>query len=408
MALPEFATLAKEPRDLLLRSLPDDLSDTRIRSVRLVLAASVELETGMARWHGGLVAREVKAVLPSAWTWASNPAHGRTAILYSDIVARSVRCPDPFLRTEGAWVLRRLAPDGKRIELATLRRSGRRLRLLRAMGAEAANIHLGTPQAREAILANLAGRSADWLADAATTMIRDVTTRSVPGLIGTDGRARRQKRHPLAELLGIGGLAAGPTSMALPVVKSQPPWSAPPVPSVCPPMANRMRSAGPPVVAKMVLFAATTPSAPASSPARSAAPAARRMRPHGRTPPSGGAGRAVDGLVVGWGEGAAAAQQDRSTAAEVLVGEEAAAWAPVWARAERATPQVRRRPGRGVTGASPTRSARLGNWSSRGTPIGGSPSRSSAVRLIEECGFQRESMPGPTRPPNISSGTLGP
>lgn len=178
MALPEFATLAKEPRDLLLRSLPDDASDTRIRSRQAGLGSLGRTRaTVTARWHGGLVAREVKAVLPSAWTWASNPAHGRTAILYSDIVARSVRCPDPFLRIEGAWVLRRLAPDGKRIELATLRRSGRRLRLLRAMGAEAANIHLATPQAREAILANLAGRSADWLADAATTMIRDVTHR---------------------------------------------------------------------------------------------------------------------------------------------------------------------------------------------------------------------------------------
>jgi hypothetical protein len=177
-ALPEFDTLAAEPRDLLLGSLPDHASEPRVRSRQAGLGSLGRTRaTVTARWRGGLVAREVKAVLPSAWTWASNATQGGTDILYDDIVTRSVRCPDPFLRVQETWVLRRLAPDGKRIELATLRQSGRQLRLLRAMGAEAANIHLGTPQAREPILADLARRSPHWLVEAATAMIRDVTHR---------------------------------------------------------------------------------------------------------------------------------------------------------------------------------------------------------------------------------------
>ena len=54
------------------------------------------------------------------------------------------------------------------------------------------------------------------------------------------------------------------TSIASPTLKSHPPWSAPPVPSVVPLSANTITLTGPPVIPKIALFFCTTPSAAAS------------------------------------------------------------------------------------------------------------------------------------------------
>ncbi|MDX6257146.1 MAG: hypothetical protein QOJ11_3480 [Frankiales bacterium] len=64
--------------------------------------------------------------------------------------------------------------------------------------------------------------------------------------------------------------------------------------------------------------------------------------------------------------------------------------------------------GGGVVAAGLIRSARLVAWSSRGTPRGGRPRRSTTVRPMLRWEFHRLSMPGRTRPPKMSSGTRGP
>jgi Uncharacterized protein conserved in bacteria (DUF2252) len=176
--LPDYRDLAEEPRILLLRSLPGDVTETRVRSRQAGLGSLGRTRaTATAQWRGGLVAREVKRVLPSAWNGTATTGTGGDVVHYREILAGAVRCPDPFLQVEGMWVVRRLAPDGKRIELATLRGSGRQLRLLEAMGAETANVHLGSPDERASILADLADRPKGWLAKAADTMARDVRHR---------------------------------------------------------------------------------------------------------------------------------------------------------------------------------------------------------------------------------------
>ena len=48
-------------------------------------------------------------------------------------------------------------------------------RLLRAMGFETANVHLGTPGAAKVILRDLDKRPADWLHEAATAMVKATT-----------------------------------------------------------------------------------------------------------------------------------------------------------------------------------------------------------------------------------------
>ena len=128
----------------------------------------------LAGYGGGLVAREIKTLCPSAWTWVLGQSDA--AIRCGDLAAAAVHCPDPFLafildddRRRG-WVSRRLAPDCSRVELATLAHRREDRRLLRAMGRETANIHLGSPGAAAIIIGDLDSRPKRWLRDAAEAM----------------------------------------------------------------------------------------------------------------------------------------------------------------------------------------------------------------------------------------------
>ena len=144
---------------------------------------------------GAAVAREVKALYPSAWSWTQGTA--ATPIRCGDLVAAAVRCPDPFLayplspdRLSG-WVVRRLAPHCTRVELATLphRRDDRQM--LRAMGRETANIHLGSgPAPTATVRADLRHRPEHWLRDAAEAMAE--ATRA-------DWKAWRERPRPDAK-----------------------------------------------------------------------------------------------------------------------------------------------------------------------------------------------------------------
>ncbi len=127
----------------------------------------------IAGWHGGRIAREAKALVPSASYWAQSPK-APPEILYQTIMNRAVRCPDPFVQLRGRWIVRRLAPDCSRIELASLRVPNTELRLLHAMGWETANIHLGTQPARKLILRHIAKQKGKWLHHAAEAMLQAV------------------------------------------------------------------------------------------------------------------------------------------------------------------------------------------------------------------------------------------
>src|SRR5208282_2636359 len=123
----------------------------------------------IAEWKGGRVAREAKALLPSALYWL-NPKRAPAEILYGAILRRAVRCPDPYVQMRGHWIVRRLSPHCSRIELEALATSRGECRLLEAMGRETANIHLGTEEKRRAILKDLRGRKGNWLVGAAQAM----------------------------------------------------------------------------------------------------------------------------------------------------------------------------------------------------------------------------------------------
>ncbi len=127
--------------------------------------------TAIATWQGQPAIREVKALVPSAWLWAAQQKVNET--LVGTLLSRAVRSPDPYVRVEAGWITRRLAPDNRRVNLDTLSNTYTE-QLMYAMGRETANIHLGSPEAIEAVLRDLAARPPGWLPDAAQTMAQAI------------------------------------------------------------------------------------------------------------------------------------------------------------------------------------------------------------------------------------------
>jgi Uncharacterized protein conserved in bacteria (DUF2252) len=157
-----------EVRAALRDSLPADDLAFQVRSRPQVGMGSLGRPryVALAEWAGGWVAREAKAAAPPATAWATGaPLKSRAA----EAIAAANRSPDPFFHPGDKWIIRRLAPRCTRIELVDLAAADAG-RLLQAMGAETANVHLGTAGAAMAILQDLAARPEGWLADAARTM----------------------------------------------------------------------------------------------------------------------------------------------------------------------------------------------------------------------------------------------
>jgi hypothetical protein len=166
------STLPSSVQGLLLQRLPDGAGRVRFARRRSGLGSlGPERLVALADWHGGEIAHEAKALTTSSWEWAHpSPSAGR--IHYLDALAGAVRCPDPLVDVREGWLIRRLAPDCVRIELAQLPKRRDEGRLLKAMGWEAGNVHLGTRGAAKAILVDLTRRRQGWLRDAATRMAR--------------------------------------------------------------------------------------------------------------------------------------------------------------------------------------------------------------------------------------------
>ena len=125
----------------------------------------------LAHWRGGRIAREAKELVVSAWFWEKENRTD-TEIRYQRIIDQAVRVADPFVGVHSRWLVRRLAPDCSRIELGSLPKSRDELRLLRAMGWETANIHLGTKGAARRVFEDLKKRPAKWLRKAAEAMTK--------------------------------------------------------------------------------------------------------------------------------------------------------------------------------------------------------------------------------------------
>lgn len=122
----------------------------------------------IAEYEGGFVCREAKAIAPSAWEWTAGDVSNR--IRYQKALDIAVRASDPWVRLQNQWIVRRLAPDCTKIDLAMFPQQRDENKLLHAMGWETANLHLGSGQTAR-VLADLRTRPANWLHKAAARMV---------------------------------------------------------------------------------------------------------------------------------------------------------------------------------------------------------------------------------------------
>jgi uncharacterized protein (DUF2252 family) len=122
--------------------------------------------------NGERDAREAKALVPSALYWWAGQNHmpSQTATL----LQHAVRDPDPHFQVHDDWLIRQLAPDVAKIEMPENARDKRLAlapALLRLMGQETANVHLGS-RSRDALEKLLNGLDHDevWFPTATERM----------------------------------------------------------------------------------------------------------------------------------------------------------------------------------------------------------------------------------------------
>ena len=121
----------------------------------------------LATWGGAHIAREAKSWVPSCGA----PDRSTSSDL-TRLNERAVRVHDPCFAQPDGWIVRRLAPDCTRIELVELPKRRDEGKLLRAMGWEVGNMHLGSPTGR--VLRHLSERKRGWLERASVRMARAI------------------------------------------------------------------------------------------------------------------------------------------------------------------------------------------------------------------------------------------
>jgi Uncharacterized protein conserved in bacteria (DUF2252) len=168
-ALPDASDPPPDIIRLLAAALPPNAEAQRIASRIAGLGSRDHLRYVVIATDGtDRLAREAKVLAPPATAWRDRTSAqvGTTAAA----IAREARHDgDPTLHFQDGVVIRRLAPDCGRVELAHVPRRHARSDLLRAMGQATASLHLGSVDAPE-LLEALDARPAGWLADDIETM----------------------------------------------------------------------------------------------------------------------------------------------------------------------------------------------------------------------------------------------
>jgi Uncharacterized protein conserved in bacteria (DUF2252) len=162
-------TDGKPPREvmrLLNASLPEGATKIRYRR-RVAGGGSLGRPryVAIADWRGGRVLREAKALVPSAWAWV----HGTQPSGLVRLAKGKYRAPDPMFDVQGKWIIRRLAPDSRKIELGEDARTDIESSFLQAMGFDLASIHAAGPAGVDALRRDLKRRPRGWLYQAAKT-----------------------------------------------------------------------------------------------------------------------------------------------------------------------------------------------------------------------------------------------
>jgi hypothetical protein len=166
--------LPTEARNALCKTLPNPRLECKIvRRKAGVGSLGQERFVALAQCDGGWIAREMKMLMPSACLWLDGGlAAGQS--FYQEAITSSVRSRDPYQAVHGRWLTRRLSPDSNPIDIAELSKKRDEEKLLYAMGAEAANVHLGRNRQTKNILKDLQKRKSNWLRSSAGLMSKCV------------------------------------------------------------------------------------------------------------------------------------------------------------------------------------------------------------------------------------------
>ena len=127
----------------------------------------------IAVWRGQRIAREAKAAVPSAWDWAHRKPEAPSRFL--ELARGPYRLPDPVLTSADRFIIRRVAPDSRKIDIVDEPDRPIDARVLDAMGFDVGAIHASDPQSRLAIQADVKMQPKNWLADASELARKAIT-----------------------------------------------------------------------------------------------------------------------------------------------------------------------------------------------------------------------------------------
>lgn len=119
----------------------------------------------VAKWRGGRIAREAKALVPSGWIWAQKKHGGHVRFL--DLARGVYRAPDPFLDLHAHFIFRRIAADSRKLDFGGEIPERLEAIFLEAMGHDLGSVH-AADQRSSRICNHLTALPADWLDEAAT------------------------------------------------------------------------------------------------------------------------------------------------------------------------------------------------------------------------------------------------
>jgi hypothetical protein len=166
--------LPRSAKRVLGKSLPNPNPDYKVvRREAGMGSLGQQRFVAIASWEGGHIAREAKAMVPSACVWLDGHIGYRQSF-YQKAIQSAVRSRDPFQKITGTWLIRRLSPESNPIEIADLPEERDEETLLYAMGSETANVHLGSKRQAANILRDLRRRKSNWLRSAASDMAKAI------------------------------------------------------------------------------------------------------------------------------------------------------------------------------------------------------------------------------------------
>jgi Uncharacterized protein conserved in bacteria (DUF2252) len=136
---------------------------------------------------GGLLGREFKALVPSAWAWV----RGRSKLHVREVHDSAIRARDPAFDISDHWITRRFGPGTARIDLDPPVQPRDVTHLLRCMGFEIANVHLADPSVRRSVRRDLSRRADAWLQRASHELAKCVARD-----FGRFARRSRKRKRP--------------------------------------------------------------------------------------------------------------------------------------------------------------------------------------------------------------------